>query len=298
MSARLGLGVRASVAVLSLVVAGAFAFVGTAVAAAPVYPAVFSGPSAHGRYNVELDTGCQGANPASCQPSPTYLYLVVTTPQKAAGKCPANSQFPFQTPILKKDGSFSATQAYAAGRTMTVSGRFTSPRSAHGTVSGNQGCSLAEFTITLPRPDVPVAPAGSNACYWLDKAHATMTLGGAAKPRGTTQSTYSVITGLGQCGEWTHGLASTYYGARSFSINISQGPPNASVGIPKHLAGLGAGAMNAPSNYGNSVYFRRGSAWVQLYFEVPSKSQPPAKVIAAQGQELITVARRVYALMR
>jgi hypothetical protein len=297
MSARLGLGVRASVAVLSLVLTGAFAFAGTAVAAAPVYPAVFSGASAHGKYNIQLDTGCYGAS-AACQPSPTYIYLLVTTPQKAAGKCPANTQFLFQTPTLKKDGSFSATQAYAGGRTMTVGGRFTSPRSAHGTVSGNQGCSLAEFTITLPRPDVPVVPAGLNACYWLDKAHAAMTLGGAAKPKGTTQSTYSVITGLGQFGEWTHGLAPTYYGARSFSININQTPPNASAGFPKHLAGLGSGALSLPNFYANAVYFRRGSAWVELSFEVPSKSRPPANVIAAQGKELVTVARRVYALMR
>jgi hypothetical protein len=283
---------------LAFGVVGGLTFIGGASAAVPVYPATFSGPSAHHRYNVELDTGCyQGSNSTDCDVSSNYFSVQVVTP-KAFGKCPGNNEFTFDTAILKKDGTFSATQAYGGGRKMTVSGRFTSPRSAHGTVSGNEGCALSEFTITLPKPLVPVPPPGSTVCYWLDKAHATQLLGGASKPRGEAGSSYSVITGLGQCTEWTRKAAETYYGARTYSISISQTEPEAAQGTVKKVSGLGPTGAFAPNLYDNTAYFRKGSVWVVVNFEVPSPSKLPAATLAAQGRQLLTVARRIYALTR
>jgi hypothetical protein len=281
--------------VLPILLLGVLALAGAAGAAAPVYPATFSGPSAGGKYNVELDTGCnQGSNSTDCDVSSSYFSIVVTT-SKASGKCPGNSQFNFSTPTLKKDGSFSATQAYAGGQTMTVSGRFTTPRLAHGTVSGTQGCSASAFTIKLPAPAVPVAPTGSNACYWLDKAHATQILGGAAKPVGVGSQSYSVLTGLGQCFEWTKKRSSTYYGARTYSITFSTDPPDTTRGFPKKVSGLGPGALSVPDYYSNTVYFKSGSAWVRLSFSIPSASKPAASAVTAQGKQLLVVAHRIYA---
>jgi hypothetical protein len=289
---------RRAILAVMLVLGAATVFAGAASAASPVYPVVFSGTSARGAYNVQLDTGC---NPglSGCVASPTYLYVNLSTPAHAVGGCPANTQFPFNETTLKKDGSFSVTQAYGGGRTMSVSGRFTSARSVHGTVSGNKGCAAAAFTITLPKPFAPVAPVGSNACYWLTKAHASSLLGGAAKPRGTGfGEAYSAITGLGRCDQWTQRQASTNYGAHSYSIIISQDTPDSTRGFPKPLDGLGPGAISLPNLYGNAVFFKIGSAWVALSFEIPSAAQPPAATIAAQQVKLITIARRVYALMR
>lgn len=283
------------VLVLPLLLAGVLVVARAAGAAAPVYPATFSGPSAGGKYNVELDTGCyQGSNSTDCDVSSSYFSIVVTT-SKASGKCPGNSQFNFDSPMLKKDGSFSATQAYAGGRTLTVTGRFTSSRLAYGTVSGTEGCASSAFTIKLPKPTVPVAPTGSNACYWLDKAHATQIVGGAAKAVGVGSRSYSVITGLGQCFEWTKKRVSTYYGARTYSITISTDAPDTSSGFPKKVAGLGPGAVFVPNFYANTVYFKSGSAWVTLNFEIPSASKPAASAITAEGKQLLVVAHRVYA---
>ncbi len=298
MSVRIHRGLRPAVALWLGVLALLSVLVAAAAAAAPDYPVIFTGPTARGAYTVELDTGCYGGV-GPCTASPTFLAVKVSTPVKTTGGCPANTGFVFQQPILKKDGSFSATQAYAGGLSMTVTGRFTSARSAHGTVSGTHGCAPASFTLKLPAPAAPVPPPGFDACYWLGKANASSILGGAPNPIGTPRASgYSPLTGLGRCDEFTHGHASTNYGAHAWSIVISQDVPDASQGFPKPLAGLGPGAMSAPNLYGNAVYFKIGAAWVVLYFEIPSAAQPPAATVAAQQVKLITVARRVYALMR
>jgi len=268
----------------------------SAFAAHPAYPVVFSGPSVHHRYTVELDTGC-AAGTSGCVPSPTYLGVSVVTPHRV-GKCAANSQYSFPSATLQKNGSFSAKQAYAGGITMTVSGRFTSARSAHGTVSAT-GCQAASFTITLPKPTVPTPPPGQTACYWLDQAHATQTLGKSSKPVGNTGVTYDPVTGLGRCIEWTHKASSTYYGAYTYVIIVGADPPVTGEGsFAKKLPGFGPGAVTVPNAFSNTIYFKVHSAWVELNYTIESANNPPASKIKQQGVALLKVAKRIYRLMR
>ena len=293
-------GARRSVAavlVSAAVTVAALGLAGQALAARPAYPAVFSGTSGHKTYNVEVDSGCQASDPDSCvTPTPNYVYVDVTT-SHSVGKCPGNSDFRFPNSTLKHDGSFSVSQAYGNGVTMTVSGRFTSTRSVHGKVSAT-GCQVSEFTFKLPKPLTTVAPPGKTACYWLEAANASKLLGGVRKPIGVIYgSSYSVTTGLGRCGEWTTKRAATYYGAHSYSIYISQDTPDKTRGFPKNISGLGPGAFIAPDYYSNTLYFKIGSAWATLSFEIPSASKPPASAVAKQGRELLTLAHRIYHLM-
>jgi hypothetical protein len=268
---------------------------GSASAARPVYPVAFTGPSAHSAYTVTLNTGCSGGGTSPCSAIPTASYLeVLVTTAKASGKCPGNTQFTFAAATLKSDGSFSASQAYENGLTLKVNGRFTSSRSAHGTVSGTGGCGTASFTLALPHPDVPVE---TSPCYWLDKAHALATVTGHSKPAGTLTRDYSVLTGLGGCDEWVGPKQATYTGTKHVTISMTTTAPGDS-GFPGKIKSFGTKTLYYYDYYGGRVYFQHGAAWVEVIYTVNSASKPAQGPIGVANKRLLVAAKHVYALMR
>lgn len=270
-------------------------FVSGAGAALPLYPLQFNATSAHGTYQVLVETGCysQGEQPCGGLPTANFLYVLVVTSPHPGNGCPGNEEFQFTTGTVSSNGSFSVTQAYQGGLSITVRGRFPTSRSVIGEVSGTHGCATSGFAVTLPRPLITVAPPGKTACYWLIKAGIGNALGSPRSQYGFGTS-YNLTTGLGQC-DYDVG----YHGYVGF--NLSQQSPQ--VGTAKHVSGLGpsgiAYAHAIPASGGSvaqadtGVYFRVGSVWVALAIEVYRSTN-----IGAAESKALSVARHLYLLLQ
>ncbi len=285
---------RFSVLMVALATFSGF-FVSGAGAALPLYPLQFSATSAHGTYQVLVETGCysQGEQPCGALPTSNFLYILVVTSPHPGNGCPANEEFQFTTGKISSKGSFSVTQAYQGGLSITVQGRFPTSRSVIGEVSGTHGCATSGFAVTLPRPLIAVAPAGNTACYWLIKAGIGSVLASPRSQYGFGMS-YDLSTGLGQC---DYDVSNRGY----VGFNLNQQSPG--VSTAKRVSGLGpngfayahaiqaSGGSVAQADAG--VYFRVGSVWVSLGIEVYRSTN-----IVAVKSKALTVARHLYQLLQ
>ncbi len=177
-------------AIAAFALALALGSVGGAAAAAPFSGVGYDGSSAGGRYTVDLTPACSDPTMGSycwdtttrAYASPSYVSVQLYTHHRAGSQC-ASKGYAFDAASIGADGAFS-TQAYFSNGSpqlsFTVSGRFVSAGTVHGTVVGNYGCGTSSFTITLhPAPLIPAAP-----CQMLAEAHAVKTIVGnvAAEP--------------------------------------------------------------------------------------------------------------------
>lgn len=130
---------RRSLVVVSATAATTVALVTIAMAGSIVAGFSFTGTSKHKHYGVTLlpqcfTSGCTRA---------TTIGVQITTgnPKHAAGRCVYGT---FQLPNAKlRNGRFAVTGQASAGNkliTLKASGRFTTPRRAHGTVTGPRVC--------------------------------------------------------------------------------------------------------------------------------------------------------------
>jgi len=273
----------AVVGLVTFFLISSIALAGSVGAAVPIHPETFTGPSAHGRYIVSLDVQ-----------SPTDFAVAITTPDKPHAKCPYGSyQFNNTPGILKKSGSFSVSGYFTTEPPQlkfTVTGTFTTPRSVHGTVTGNHGCGTDTFTITIPPPAALASP-----CSLLAKAGAGAFFGGK-KPQ--VEQSYSPLSGTGYCHE------SLPSGTPRIDLYIE--PSSADLNArpfvaPTRLAGLGSGATldefaAGSSEYEIQIFFHRPQTWVYLQFVYTSPTGTAAAERAAESH-LTAVARKIYPVL-
>jgi hypothetical protein len=155
----------------------------SAYAGVPFAQTAYTGPTAHGRYTVELTPECSDPNMGSyCEISmestknpglhtpPTELYVILTTHPAGGTKCKA-SGYEFDATALSAGGAFSTTAYFSSGSpqlTFTVKGTFLTAGVVRGTVTGNFGCGTDSFTIALkPQPILSTDP-----CVLLADVHA------------------------------------------------------------------------------------------------------------------------------
>jgi len=294
--------VRRLVALVVVCVTSVFGLASVAGADLPLYPLQFSGASAHGRYQVLVETGCYSEGGQACggSPTPNYLYVEVTTPAHPGGMCPGNEEFQFTNGSIKASGAFNVQQAYAGGLTVSVHGSFPSTRSVHGTITMSHSCPSDYFTFTLPRPLVKVPPPGHNVCYWLVKSGAGRLLGSPPPLDDTPVTGISPVTGLGQCEYYVH--TSSFV---NFSISQQDGiPPVGSQGV-KAVSGLGPGAgefghaiaatRESRSEVIADVSFHLGSAWLSIDDEAYGTGS--ALKVAKLEARLADAARLIYHLI-
>lgn len=249
-----------------------FGFASAAGAVAPVAPATFAGPSTHSRYIVDLKVA-----------SPTSITIDITTPDNPRSQCPYED-FEFLDVTLV-NGSFSATRWFLSKLQFAVAGSFTSPRTAHGTVTGPAACGADTFTLTIPPPAL-----ASDPCALLARAGTAKVLGGG-KPVVVTEDTYSVGSGLGRCTETI--------GARRISLDVALfvgqlSPSPLGTGTP--VPGLGPGATLYESKVAGGatheieVVFQRSNVWAALELEF---AVPPGVITNAE-RNLAAVALKIY----
>jgi hypothetical protein len=258
---------------LAFVLATVLTSAGTAYAGAPFEDMVYQGPTAHGRYTVELTTsGSSGGEVA-----PAYVGIVLDTHRQPGTGC-ATMGYAFDSVKLEPDGSFSTTAYFSDASpqlTFTVKGTFVSVGTVRGTVAGNYGCGTDSFTIDLhPAPLISTSP-----CALLAHAHAVRTIGGGLSGSYDYDSSTFTPQG-GDCVVYFDNEASV------LSFEVASSPHEITVfQHHKSLPGLGRGATLYYNNsFGKAkivhgkyvpgkpttlvadfeVKFRRSNVWASL----------------------------------
>ncbi len=230
----------------------------TAYAGSPLAMTSFSGPSAGGRYTVDLTPGCSDPNMGTyctgntgAYVGPTSLSIELYTHHRAGSECTSKG-YAFDPTTLGPGGSFSTKAYFSNGSpqlAFTVSGTFVSASRVHGTVVGNYGCGTSSFTITLhPAPLIATAP-----CAMVTAVHGMRTIAGGTLAENETRSDSFTPQG-GECsmliGRYEEGfefiVSSSPAALESGQLAQDGEPYQHHQGVP----GLGPGA----TLYVNNVY--------------------------------------------
>jgi hypothetical protein len=276
---------------------------GNALAAIPVAGISYNGASAHGLYAVAITTSCVANDTtvsAVCG-QPSYLDLTVTPTAKEGPKCTSYGGLAMGYVRIKPDGAFTVNDYNADNYNVTVTGQFTTSRTAKGSIKNvGFGCASDTFDITIPPPVSPLSP-----CEMLAKVHAVRVIGaGLAATIG--ENTFTNTSGV--C---TVSVARI----NDLELVVSTSRSTLPIGIGgmqiKVLAGPGTGATLYAAANGNffqaTVIFHHGPSWAGLSYDFqhsPCPSSTPAgtSCVTKAAQASITAhvessARQVYALL-